>query len=289
MNTLKTTVLLALLTALFMGIGLLLGGEGGMVIALIFSVGLNFSMYWFSDKLILKAYRAEELSEEEAPEIHRVVSNLAEKASIPKPQVYMIPDKMPNAFATGRNPRHAAVAVTKGLTQILDSNELEAVLAHEISHVINRDTLISVIAASLAGAISMLAVMARWGAIFGGRRRRGGNIFVVLALSIIAPLAAAVIQMAISRGREYKADRGAGELTGRPMALASALKKLEAQNHREAQQPTQQATAHMFIVNPFSSSGRQRAPRQRSSSNLFSTHPPVQKRVEELEKMARGL
>ncbi len=288
MNTLKTTVLLALLTALFMGIGLLLGGQNGMVVALIFSVGLNFSMYWFSDKLILKTYRAEELSQEEAPEIHRIVSNLAEKANIPKPKVYMIPQEMPNAFATGRNPQHAAIAVTKGLTQILDNNEIEAVLAHEISHVINRDTLISVIAASLAGAISMLAVMARWGALLGGRRRRGGNIFVVLALSIIAPLAAAVIQMAISRSREYKADRAAGKLTGRPQALASALKKLEAQNHRESEKPAQQATAHMFIVNPFSGRGQQ-SQRRRSHSSLFSTHPPVQKRVNELQKMARGL
>ncbi len=277
MNTLKTTLLLTGMTVLFMGGGLILGGRAGMLIALIIAGGLNFGMYWFSDKLVLARYGAEEISPEKAPQLHRVVSNLASKAGVPKPDVYLIPEDSPNAFATGRNPENAAVAVTRGLLNTVNEEELEGVLAHEMSHILNRDTLISVIAATLAGAISFLATMARWGALLGGfGGDRDNNIIVILVMSIVAPLAATIIQMAISRSREYKADRSATELTGRPRALASALKKLErAAKNRPPQRGSEQ-TAHLFIVNPFSLEGL---------SKLFSTHPSVEARVKELNKL----
>ena len=277
MNSLKTTFLLGLMTVLFVFVGFFIGGQTGMLFALIFAGTMNFFMYWFSDKLILKRYKATEISQKEAPELHRAVGNLAEMAGIPCPKVYLIPDQTPNAFATGRNPRHAAVAVTRGLLATLDQKEMEAVIAHELSHILNRDTLIGVIAATFAGAISYLAIVARWSMLLGGgRRRRGGNIFVMLAVSILAPLAAAIVQMAISRGREFKADRSAAKLTGRPQALASALQKLETHNKRQKKHPVQQqtATAHMFIVNPLSRKGM---------SKLFSTHPPVRDRVKRLK------
>ncbi|MFP4687355.1 MAG: zinc metalloprotease HtpX [bacterium] len=277
MNSLKTTLLLTALTVMFMVFGHILAGQGGMLIALVFAAGLNFGLYWYSDKIVLARYGAREIGEQDAPSLHRVVNNLSEKANIPKPKVYRIPNNSPNAFATGRNPAHAAVAVTDGLLEIMDEEELEGVLAHEISHIINRDTLISVIAATLAGAIAFLATMARWGALLGGGSGgRRNNIFVVLIMSIVAPLAATVIQLAISRSREFKADQWAAKLTGRPLALASALKRLEHSVARRPMQSGSPQTAHLFIVNPFSA---------QKIASLFSTHPSVEDRVKALEKM----
>lgn len=281
MNNFKTLMLLTGMTVFFIFVGRILGGTGGMAIALVFAVAMNFGMYWFGDKIVLKQYDAEEISESDAPDLHRIVSRLAEKAGIPKPAVYLVPDDNPNAFATGRNPANASIGVTKGILELLNEDELEAVIAHELSHVYNRDTLINVIAASLAGAISILATMARWGAIFGigGRGGRDNNILVLLVMSIVAPLAATVIQLAISRSREYKADRTGAELSGKPMQLASALRKMEKAAERKPMQRGSQETAHLFIVNPFSMEGLQ---------SLFSTHPSVDDRVNELEKIARG-
>lgn len=282
MNNFKTLMLLTGMTVFFLIIGQILGGTGGMVFAFVLAVGMNFGMYWFGDSIVLKQYGAEEISEDEAPTLHRVVSRLAEKAGIPKPAIYLVPEETPNAFATGRNPQNASIGVTKGILDLLSEDELEAVIAHELSHVYNRDTLINVIAASLAGAISMLAVMARWGAIFGmgGRGGRDSNILVLLVMSIVAPLAATIIQLAISRSREYEADRTGAELCGKPMQLASALRKMEQAAERKPMQRGSQETAHLFIVNPFSAERFQ---------SLFSTHPPVDDRVNELEKIAKGL
>lgn len=281
MNNFKTLMLLTALTVFFIFVGRILGGTGGMVFAFVLAVAMNFGMYWFGDSIVLKQYNAEEISEDESPQLHRVVSRLAEKAGIPKPSIYLVPDDNPNAFATGRNPQNASIGVTKGILSLLNEEELEAVLAHELSHVQNRDTLINVIAASLAGAISMLATMARWGALFGiGGRGRDNNILVLLVMSIVAPLAAMIIQLAISRSREYKADRSGAKLSGKPMQLASALRKMENATERQPMQRGSQETAHLFIVNPFSSGGFQ---------TLFSTHPSVDDRVNELEKIARDL
>lgn len=278
-NTMKTTFLMTGLIGVFLIFGQILGGNGGMMIAFIFAVVMNFGMYWFSDKIVLKRYGAEEVSESEAPDLHRVVGRLAEKSGIPKPGIYYIDSENPNAFATGRGPSHAAIAVTRGLVQMLEEDELEGVLAHELSHVINRDTLVSTIAATFAGAIAMLATMARWGAIFGGRGR-DNNIFVVLAMSIIAPLAAGVIQMAVSRSREYKADESGARLCGKPMALARALQKLERGSQARPMERASQQTAHLFIVNPLSGEKFQ---------SLFSTHPSVEDRVARLEELARDV
>jgi len=281
MNTLKTTLLLTGLTVLLLAAGTLLGGRGGALIALIFSVVLNFGTYWFGHKIVLSQYDAEEITEEEAPTLHRVVARLAQKASIPKPDVYRIPEKNPNAFATGRNPSNAMIGVTKGLLELLDEDELEGVLAHELSHVVNRDTLISTIAASLAGAIAFLASMARFAAIFGiGGRDRQNNFLVILVMSIVAPLAATIIQLAISRSREFKADRSGAELCGKPMSLAGALQKLERASQRQPMERGSRETAHLFIVNPLSMEGLR---------SLFSTHPAVEDRVDELKKIARGV
>lgn len=281
MNTFKTTMFMTGLGVLLMGFGYVFGGVVGAGLALVVSIGLNVGMYWYGHKIVLKQYNAEELSENDAPTVHRVVSRLAEKAGIPKPDLYLIPDQNPNAFATGRNPEHAVIGVTQGILDLLDEDELEGVLAHELSHVINRDTLISTIAASLAGAISLLAVIGRYAAIFGmGGRDQNNNIFVILAMSIIAPIAATIIQMAVSRSREYKADRSGADLCGKPMSLARALRKMENQAERRPMQRGSRETAHMFIVNPFSLEGL---------TKLFSTHPSVDDRVNELEKMARDL
>lgn len=278
MNNFKTLMLLTGLTVFFLFCGQVLAGTGGAAIALVFAVALNFGMYWFGDKIILKRYNAEEITEEKSPTLHRVVGRLAEKAGIPKPDLYRIPDKNPNAFATGRNPENAVIAVTDGILEILSEDELEGVLAHELSHVYNRDTLINVIAASLAGAISFLATMARWGAIFGGRGR-DNNFIILIVMSIVAPLAAMVIQMAISRNREFKADKTGAEISGKPMELASALRKLEQASQQQPMQKGSQETAHLFIVNPFSGESFQK---------LFSTHPSVEDRVAELENIARS-
>jgi len=267
--------------ALFLLIGNAIGGQQGMVTAFIFAAVMNFFMYWFSDKIVLAMYRAKQIPENEAPEIYRVVRRLTVKADIPMPKIFLLAMETPNAFATGRNPQHASVAVTKGILDILDENELEGVLAHELSHIKHRDILIATIAATMAGAISMLARMAQWAAIFGGAsrddRNRGGGLGL-LVTAIVAPIAALLIQLAISRSREYGADEGAAELTGMPLSLASALKKLESYSKRSTAN-VEPSTAHLFIVNPLKGD---------AIFKLFSTHPPIVERVKRLEKMAEG-
>jgi len=277
-NSLKTAVLLGALTGLIILIGSYFGGQSGMIIAFAFAILMNFGSYWFSDKIVLAMYRAQPISREEAPEIHAAVEELCARAGIPKPRVYLIDSDSPNAFATGRNPQHAAVAVTRGIVRILDREELKGVLAHELSHVRNRDILIGSVAATLAGVIMMLANMARWAAIFGGvggrdDNRGGGGLLGLIAMSILAPLAAMLIQLAISRSREYLADSSGAHLSGNPYGLASALEKLQVASQRIPMREAGTATAHMFIVNPLSG---------RSLMNLFSTHPPIEERVRRL-------
>jgi heat shock protein HtpX len=285
MNTFRTTILLAVLTALLVWIGDMLGGRQGAVIALVIAGGMNFFSYWFSDKIVIKMYRGQEITANDDPELYGLVNDLATRAGLPMPKVYLIPEETPNAFATGRNPQHAAVAVTQGIRRILNKRELAGVLGHELSHVVNRDILVSTIAATLAGAISYMAQMAQWAMIFGGNRDRddegGGNIFGLIVMMIVAPLAAMLIQMAVSRSREYGADTGGAKITGDPLALASALKKLHIGSQQiplQASPATANATAHMFIVNPLTG---------RSMAALFSTHPPMEERVRRLEEMAR--
>ncbi|WP_456434494.1 zinc metalloprotease HtpX [Thermosulfuriphilus sp.] len=282
-NIFKTFILLAALTGLFLVVGQAIGGRQGAMIALVFAGLMNFFAYWFSDKLALAMSGARPVSATQAPELHAIVEKLARSAGIPKPRVYIIPTQTPNAFATGRNPSHAAVAVTEGILQILNWDELEGVLAHELAHIKNRDILISSIAAVIAGAISYLAQMAQWALIFGGFRRdeeddMGGTIGA-LAMMIIAPIAAALIQFAISRSREYLADATGAKICRCPMALASALKKLEEWNRRVPMH-VNPAQAQMFIVNPLSGEALMR---------LFSTHPPIEDRVRRLVEMARSL
>jgi heat shock protein HtpX len=279
-NLLKTAVLMAAITALFMAIGSVLGGQQGMMIALIVALAMNFFSYWFSDKLVLKMYNAQEVDETSAPQLVGMVRELAQKAQLPMPRVYVIREDAPNAFATGRNPSHAAVAATTGIMQILSARELRGVMAHELSHVRHRDILISTISATMAGAISMLANFAMF---FGGRDSEGRahNPIVAILVMILAPIAASLIQMAISRAREFEADRGGAALSGDPEALASALQKI----HRYAQGVPLEATerhpetAHMMIMNPLSGSGLR---------SLFSTHPSTEERVERLLAMAHG-
>ncbi len=278
-NRIKTTILLTILTLMLILIGDLMAGQNGMIFALILAGMMNLTAYWFSDKLILAIYRAKEIPESESPMLHRVVERLAMKAGIPKPRVYYIPTLAPNAFATGRNPKHAAVAVTDGILRLLNEDELEGVLAHEISHVKNRDTLISAVAATIAGAIVMLADMARWALIFGGGHRddnRNSNPVWILVLAILAPLAATIIQLAISRSREYMADASGAKIAGTPMGLVNALRKLDSASKRVPMEANP-ATAHMFIVNPLSG---------RSFLTLFSTHPPIEKRIERLLRIS---
>ena len=287
MNRLRTTILLAALTALVVWIGQMFGGPNGAVIALIFAGVMNFFSYWFSDKIVLRMYGAQEISQNDDPELFDIVRELTVKDGLPMPRVYIIPEETPNAFATGRNPEHAAVAVTQGIRRILDRRELAGVLGHELSHVKNRDILVSSIAATLAGAISYIAHMAQWAAIFGGgsrdREEGGGNMFRLLFMMIVAPIAAMLIQMAVSRSREYMADEGGAKVTGDPLALASALRKLQmgAQNiPMQVSDATATSTAHMFIVNPLSGGG---------IANLFSTHPPMEERIARLEAMAKDM
>jgi heat shock protein HtpX len=287
MNGFRTTILLAALTALVVWIGHMFGGANGAVIALVLAGAMNFFSYWFSDKIVLKMYGAQEISPNDDPELYGIVRELAGRAGLPMPRVYVIPEETPNAFATGRNPEHAAVAVTQGIRRILDKRELAGVLAHELTHVKNRDILISSIAATLAGAISYLAHMAQWAAIFGGgsrdREEGGSNIFGLLFMIIVAPLAAMLIQMAVSRSREYMADAGGAKVSGDPLALASALRKLHmgAQNiPLQVSNATASSTAHMFIVNPLSAGGL---------ANLFSTHPAMEERIARLEAMAKDM
>ncbi|MDY6838617.1 MAG: zinc metalloprotease HtpX [Thermodesulfobacteriota bacterium] len=275
-NTIKTALLLGALTGLVMFIGRYLGGNQGMVIAFVFAMMMNFGAYWFSDKMVLKMYRARPVSEAEAPDLHRMVKQLALQAGLPMPKICIMPSESPNAFATGRNPEHAVVAVTQGILRLLDENELKGVLAHELAHVKHRDILIGSIAATLAGAIMMVASMARWAALFGGFGSRddddGGGAIGLIAMSILAPMAAMLIQMAISRSREYAADAAGASFSGSPRSLASALKKIASSSRRVPMQ-AEPATAHMFIMNPLSG---------KSLMNLFSTHPPVEKRIERL-------
>jgi heat shock protein HtpX len=275
-NRIRTTFLLAALTALIIFIGNVFGGRQGMIIAFIFAAGMNFFSYWFSDKIVLRMYRAEEVTPEQAPELYGMVQTLSRQAGLPMPKVCLIPKDAPNAFATGRNPDNAVVAVTRGLLQLMDKDEVMGVLAHEMAHVKNRDILIGSIAATLAGAIMVLASMARWSAIFGGGGHSddegGGGIIGLLAVSLLAPFAAMVIQMAISRSREYLADATGAQFAGSPEGLARALEKLGAYSGRLPMNANP-STAHMFIVNPLSG---------RSLMNLFSTHPPLEERIARL-------
>jgi heat shock protein HtpX len=277
MNMMKTTVLLATLTGLMIVVGNALGGERGMLLALGFAGVMNFVSYFWSDKIVLATYGAKPVTQAEAPQLYKIVERLARKAEIPMPRLYVLPDQALNAFATGRNPAHAAVAATEGILRAMNESELEGVLAHELSHVLNRDTLISTVAATLAGAISMLAHMAYF-IPMGDRRddRRGSNPLVLLATMLLAPFAAMLIQMAVSRSREYGADATGAKLVGYPNGLISALTKLQAAAPRIPLQGATQATAHMFIVNPFSG---------RAFMNLFSTHPPLEARIERLQHM----
>ncbi len=277
-NMFKTAILLAALTALLVLIGGALGGQQGMIVAFVFALVMNFASYWFSDKLVLAMYGARPIEEAEAPGLYRIVRTLATRAGIPMPRVYLIPSETPNAFATGRNPQHAAVAVTEGIMRILDEQELEGVLAHELSHVKNRDVLIATIAATLAGAITYLAHMAQWAAIFGARRddeEEGGSVVGAILMAILAPIAAMLIQLAVSRAREYQADASGARLAGQPRELAKALEKLNTAAQLTPMEATP-ATAHLFIVNPLSGS---------SWLTLFSTHPPIEERIARLRAM----
>jgi heat shock protein HtpX len=277
-NILKTTLLLTVMTLLFMLAGQALGGERGMLMALVFAAVMNFVSYFFSDKIALAAYRAQPITRDELPRVYNIVERLAQKVGLPTPKVYLIPTDSPNAFATGRNPQHASVAVTQGILGLLNDDELEGVIAHELGHVRNRDILISSIAATLAGAITFLAHMARWGMIFGGMRGsdrddRGGSGIAAIVMLFLAPFAAMLIQLAVSRSREYGADDTGAHWTGNPYALASALAKIEAYSRRTPLIATP-STAHLFIIQPFLGGF--------SFGNLFSTHPPTAKRIERL-------
>jgi heat shock protein HtpX len=281
MNYFKTTILLAVLTALFVGIGGLIGGHSGALIALVIAGGMNFISYWYSDKIVLAMYRAQPVEESQAPRLYEIVRRLTQKAGMPMPKVYIIPEDSPNAFATGRNPQHAAVAATAGILRLLNEDELEAVMAHELTHVAHRDTLTSTIAATIAGAITYIAHWLQWTAMFGGSSDdddRGG-LAGTIALAILAPIAAMLIQMAISRSREYAADDGGGRLSGDPLALASALRKLNQAVKVRPMMGGTPATASLFIVNPFHG----------GVAHLFSTHPPMEKRIEKLESLAQEL
>lgn len=284
MNTLKTALFLGLLTGLLVAIGGLVGGRTGMIVALVLAGAMNFFSYWYSDKIVLRAYRAQVLERHEAPALYDMVDGLRQNAGLPMPRVALIPDPTPNAFATGRDPAHAVVAVTQGIVDLLSPRELRGVLAHELGHVQDRDILVSSVAATVAGAVMVLADMARWAMIFGGGRgdeegEGGGGIVGLLVMSILAPLAAMLIQMAISRGREYLADSEGAQICGDPEALASALAKLQNANQRQPMESARPQTAHMFIVNPLAG---------RSMASLFSTHPPMEERIARLRAMAPG-
>jgi heat shock protein HtpX len=277
----RTFLLMLALTVLFVLVGSVIGGKSGAIYAFVFAGVMNFFAYWFSDKVVLRMYGAKEVTHDEAPELYGIVAELASKASLPMPRVYIMDNETPNAFATGRNPEHAAVAVTAGILRILSREELMGVIGHELSHIRHRDILIQTIAATLAGAIGMLAYIARWGAIFGGMRSDdnrggGGNILFVLLFTMVASVAAMLIQMAISRSREYLADEGGAHLA-HPLSLANALGKLDSAAKRIPMKANP-STAHMFIVNPLKGGG---------VLSLFSTHPPIQERIARLEEMAR--
>jgi len=281
-SRIRTMVLLTVLTVLIMWVGKMIGGTGGMIIALLFAGGINFFSYYYSDKMVLKMYRAQPITRQDAPDLYNLVESLAAKADLPMPTLYIIPQQSPNAFATGRNPQNAVVAVTEGLLRYMNRDELAGVIAHELGHVKNRDMLIQTIAATMAGAVMMLATLARWSAIFGsiggGDDEDGGGIIGLLVMSIIAPLAAMLIQMAISRSREYLADRTSAQITGNSEGLARALDKLGAYSKQIPMQ-AEPATAHMFIANPLSG---------QSLMHLFSTHPPIEKRIARLSGGGSG-
>jgi len=274
----RTALLLGALTGLLLLIGGLFGGKHGVVIAFAFAMIMNFGSYWFSDRIVLSMYRGREMSEHEAPELYAMVKNLALRAGMPIPRVYIVPGETPNAFATGRNENHAVVAVTEGILRILNSDELEGVLAHELTHIKNKDMLIGSIAATLAGAVMMLASMAKWAAIFGvgsDDEEGGGGIIGLVFMAILAPIAALLIQMGVSRSREYMADDGGAHISGKPYGLAGALEKLSYAS-QALPMNANPATAHMFTVNPLSNE---------SFTRLFSTHPPIEKRIERLRAM----
>ena len=279
-NIFKTGLLLAVLTAMLVLLGGAIGGQQGMMIAFFLALAMNFVSYWFSDKIVLAAYGARPIDEAAAPRLYAIVHRLATRAGIPMPRVYKIPSETPNAFATGRNPQHAVVAVTEGIMRILDEEELEGVLAHELSHVKNRDVLISTVAATLAGAITYLAHMAQWAAMFGGRSRDddegGSNPIAMILLAVLAPIAAMLVQMAVSRSREFQADATGARVAGRPWGLAKALEKLQMANQAMPMANATPATAHLFIVNPLSGQTLMR---------LFSTHPPLEERIARLRAM----
>jgi len=280
-NQLKTALLLGVLTALIIIFGNMLGGQGGMMIGFVFALGLNFFSYWFSDKIVLRMYKAEEVTEAQEPELFAMVHRLTAAANLPMPKVYIIPDESANAFATGRNPEHSAVAVTQGILRLLGRQELEGVLAHELAHVKNRDILIGTVAAVLAGVITYIAHMAQWAAMFGGFSRsdedeaEGGGLLGTILLAMLAPIAALLIQMAISRSREYLADETGARFAGTSSGLAGALEKLESASQRIPLNANP-ATENMFIVKPFTGGG---------IMNLFSTHPPIEERVRRLREM----
>ncbi|MCR5834466.1 MAG: zinc metalloprotease HtpX [Selenomonadaceae bacterium] len=285
MNIFKTVLLMSLMTGLMVAIGGAIGDSTGAIIMLIISVGMNFASYWFSDSIVLNSYGAREVTEAEAPQLWKIVSDLATKADLPMPRVYVINSDVPNAFATGRNPDNAAVAVTTGIMNVLDYNEISGVLGHELAHVKHRDILIGTIAASMAGVISMVANIVQWGAIFGSHSDDddNGGIVGFLLTVIVAPLAATLIQLAISRSREYDADKTGGEICGNPMYLAHALEKIEYYaQHAAPMAQAGTATAHMFIVNPLENSGK-------TLKNLFSTHPDTDDRIAHLREQARDM
>ncbi|MBP1780081.1 MAG: Heat shock protein, Metallo peptidase, family [candidate division NC10 bacterium] len=281
MNTMKTFLLMGVLTVMLVFIGRLLGGEGGMIMAFVLAAVMNFGTYWFSDKLVLRMYNAQQVTQADAPELYNLVQELSGRANLPMPKVYVIPGDQPNAFATGRNPQNAAVAVTQGIMRTLSRDELRGVIGHELAHVKHRDILVGTVAATMAGAISMIANMAQWAMIFGGGRSsddEGGNPIAGLAMMIVAPIAAMMVQMAISRSREFLADEGGAQIAGNPLSLSSALRKLDAKAH-EIPMHASPATAHMFIVSPLTGGGLMK---------LFSTHPPMEERIARLEAMVYG-
>ncbi|MBI5073836.1 MAG: zinc metalloprotease HtpX [Nitrospirae bacterium] len=281
MNGLKTMVLMVTLTLMLVFVGGLLGGKTGMTFALVMAFGMNFVSYWFSDKIVLKMYGAQEVSERDAPELYGTVRRLAQRAELPMPKVFIMDQDQPNAFATGRNPEHGAVAVTAGIMRMLSQAEIEGVIAHELAHIKHRDILVSTVAAAIAGAISYLAQMAQWSALFGGRSNdegEGSSPIAALVMMIVGPIAAMMVQMAISRSREYGADAGGAAISGNPLHLAGALRKLQMASQQIPMQASP-ATAHLFIVSPLSGGGLLK---------LFSTHPPMEERIARLEAMRSG-
>jgi heat shock protein HtpX len=283
MNQVKTAMLLAAMTALFLFVGYSVAGRRGLVFAGVMALITNFASYWWSDRIVLKTYGASELTPDQAPELFRIIRELCSRDGLPMPRVCIVPDQSPNAFATGRNPEHAAVCVTEGILRLLDAEELKGVLGHELSHVKHRDTLISTVAATLAGALGMFSSMAMWGGMAGERSRdddRRGNPLLGLIGIILAPMAAAIIQMAVSRSREYAADESGAEVSGNPLALASALAKIETWSQQIPMSEGSPTTAHLFIINPF---------RSGAMAQLFSTHPPTPQRIERLQVLAQRL